>query len=279
LAFLEAYADETGIHNEAERFCFGGLVGPVDDWLSIEKPWKVAMSKAGLDPEKVAFHMTDCVSGGRAFRSIPREARTVLVDDLVSILASAQCFGRLIAIQRGKPETRVGLPKWPAADPYLWAFPACLRLICEAAVAFIDAEEKIAFVFDHQTEWQSVGLKVFGHLSEGDLPYSRRLGSITYRKSLAAVPLQAADLITWEMSHESARVIEMVNPQPRRTYLRLENTGRIARYELLEENLLQLVGKVEEIWRKLFGEGVVPVRIGRPGSPATLQKFQPAGEE
>ena len=213
MVVLQGYIDETGIHDDAELFSFGALVAPADDWLSIQKPWKAAMSRAGLDPEVIPFHMTDCASGRGQFAAIPREARSTLVDDLVSILVSAQCFGRSIVIRRGKPSERSGLLSWPAVDPYQWAFPPCIKLICEAAVAFLGAEEQIAFFFDIQKEWQSVGQKIFRHIREGGLPYSRRLGSITYGKSLSLIPLQAADLMTWELAHESARVIRMDRPQ------------------------------------------------------------------
>lgn len=275
LAFLEAYGDETGLHDRAELFCFGGLVGPADDWLAMQKLWKTAMSRAGLDPEKVAFHMTDCVGaeGFGAFRDIPYETRTALIDELVSILVSAQCFGRSIEINRGKPDSRVTLSNWPAVDPYQWAFSPFLKLICESAEAFLDAEEEISFIFDLQKEWHSVGQTLYAQTKEAGFSYSRRLGPIAYGSGLRFIPLQAADLVTWELSHESARVINKTRPQPRRTYSRLENTGRIDRYEWREDNLNQHVDSVRQMWRETYGEGVIPVRVGRPGSPIKLERL------
>jgi hypothetical protein len=274
LAFLEAYADEGGIHKQAELFCFGGLVGPADDWLNIQTEWRKALVAYGLDPDIVSFHMTDCVSGHGHFEGMPREDRAALVERLVGIISTGHCFCRYLEIYRGKPEERIGLLAWPAVDSYSFALLPFCRLISEAARAFIGDEEKIAFFFDQQKEWAATGTGLFNKLKALGTPGVRRFGTITYGSSLELMPLQAADLVTWELKHESERHRTDLRREPRRSYVRLQSTGRVDWYEWRRENLDEMI---TAFLNKSLDKGTLPVRTGRPGSSIEQLPFTTQG--
>jgi hypothetical protein len=107
------------------------------------------------------------------------------------------------------------------------------------------------FVFDEQTGIENRALKMYGRLKAAS-PH-RQLGSVVYRSDRQMLPLQAADLIAWQMrrfrcSSEPVREeLRRLHSGPRRAFRSTLTKARLHRLaKALTDNLPAL--------REQFGE-------------------------
>jgi hypothetical protein len=91
-----------------------------------------------------------------------------------------------------------------ARDPYLWAFHDAV--IETANQVDHIPEETVAFVFDRQERLQSASDRIFDGLkAQESWPRRSRLGSLSFDESRSRPPLQAADLLAYEIQKERKR--------------------------------------------------------------------------
>lgn len=216
---LTAYCDESYAHRESAHvvkpFIIAGYIGRRKIWKAFEREWRRL-----LKAEKLPyFHMADCEgAAGKLFGHIDlkteagRRERDRLQTVFIDAINRYQVYGVAVGVPQGDmaalhdelAQFRPPLPgqKQSMVTPYMFALEVCFNAMI-ARLKGVDESERLAFVFDQQQEYEGRAHALRAHLVENDLyPNANRLGPLTYDDKKLAVPLQAADILAYEVMRE-----------------------------------------------------------------------------
>jgi hypothetical protein len=225
MAFIDLtfYADESG-HNEEPNLHYVGMAGfvaPLKSWLSLENKWDSAMKDAGFS---APFHMKEfahCKGQFSCWES--KEAphppdpqfepeRRKLLGQLVQIIIEAEPIpiGAIVSIDAFDSLTENQRDAFKS--PYHIAFQTSTRGALGEGLPIYPSDniEKVATVYSHNQEfgtnngdvenmWRAMkNIPMFG-------PFMQSYTSSTPEDM---IPLQVADLFSYELCHEMETIIK-----------------------------------------------------------------------
>lgn len=193
LAMLVAYFDESGTHgNKSKAVCISGFVGTSTEWARLEKPWSEHLLTLGVS----TFHASECEAGTGEFFGKHRGLRESLANGLTIEIAK-----RNIALIT----TAVLVDDWNKCashelkerfkTPYHFCFEFVMHKIDKWSRANVGGEP-VALVFADQEQFKERAKII--HDLYFDSKQNFRLGSLTFAKPQCVIPLQAADLSSYE---------------------------------------------------------------------------------
>lgn len=204
MAVLHGYFDASQTLPDSHRapcLAVAGLVGDAEPWSRCEELWGAALQRAGI---AVPFRMADFETRQEPpWNAITDEARGILLDRLLEIVAAAPTFGVAAVVRLDEYEAldratrdRLGKPYVPAAD------------ICLAVVARWLSDhgltERVAYFF----ESGDVGLPGFRDAihriitASDQFKDAMRILSVTTGRKRDFRLLQTADLFSWEVTQQ-----------------------------------------------------------------------------
>ena len=192
---LVAYFDESGTHgNQSRVVTVAGLLGDTLEWARIEPPWKKLLGEIGV------FHATDCANQEGNFRYLTKRQSASLADGFASLVADR----RLVTIGAS-----VYMDDWnygasPALKaqwktPYHFCLSVAIIQACKASKE-LAGDDTIAFVFATQPQFE--GYARFIHEVYGESESFPSVGSLCFASPQSVIPLQAADLYSYETYRE-----------------------------------------------------------------------------
>jgi hypothetical protein len=212
LLVLKAYMDESGHSKDPNsRFVgMGGLIAECDDWIRFEADWKAALDDVRLE----AFHMKDFAhSEGDYFGWVENKRRKhfgALVKAIVSMkVVPVGCVVSLDAYNRAP-----AFIKEFYLDPYFMAFQQVTKGAALQAVftenPFVPHEpseiETVAMVYAYQAEFGATesgrAQQLWHAMKNLTNPIGRWMGSYKSEFAKNLYPLQAADLLAYELTKE-----------------------------------------------------------------------------
>jgi len=208
---LTAYFDDSGTHPGSEVVLWYGLFGNNFQWDYFDKLWAAKLKEPS--PGKVAlarFHMAQCQAADGQFAGWSRTATDFLVYELGNIILRCGLWADGVVIPRkewdelvtGDLRTALG-----NAEGY------SLRIAFVRATQWVRKmgyDHKIAFVFDRRKEKEAEGKRIFQlfeHLAKIE-PNAVKPISLNFSDSTSIRPLQAADMVAWEMYQYSLDYIK-----------------------------------------------------------------------
>jgi Protein of unknown function (DUF3800) len=199
---LGAYSDES--YEDHNDFVIGGYVAPASEWLKLEEPWRRALSDANL----CEFKAHNCEQGEEEFEG--RSDRRELQDKFISLIRSIDAVGFATRIDLGAYDAlydRVQTARPKAEYRYFEAYPKVfelqLQFILKYATEKYPGVEKINFVFDETNQFAGRATDLLARQrARHNLVGRERLGSVTFGVSKDLIPLQAADLLAYEVHRE-----------------------------------------------------------------------------
>ena len=200
LGMLKAFFDESGIHAGARVTSIAGFVGTADAWTALTVEWKHVLGKLA-DRGVNCFHMTECAAGDHQFAVIPSAERHVTVAALAGIIAAQdvtavwagvknEAFDRLTA---NAPKFRARYPK-----PYDLCFDEIVRQLIGWSGAHANSS-RVSVIFAEQTDYAERNRDAYGAWRAHPL-VGGRLGALAFDFPKYLLPLQAADLIAYEVA-------------------------------------------------------------------------------
>lgn len=250
VALLTAYFDESGTHAGAQVLSVAGYVATAERWEVFEKDWRQSMAIYGID----YFHMTDFVAGEEQFKDWPKQKRESRLRKLIDIVNrhALAAIGAVIPLDLygslSKRDQVVCDSAYRVA-----AMQCCMEVSRWAKKTYPDAE--VAYVFE-------AGAKGAGKVSEFFLgamndPAARkllRIFSFGFGSKRALVPLQASDILAWELYRTLPSALGM-DSRPTRVedYNRLRRAKFSAFKYPTKENLKTVVKAL--VGMKLSGTG------------------------
>jgi hypothetical protein len=197
--FLEGYFDETGAHS-ASHLALGGFVAEQDHWKRFAREWEKALKDQGVPFFKAQWFEKK----KKFFRSWGNEGRrrAGFLNRLLNVIedASPQPIGGIVPLGDYNDIVKPGRVRSKVGSAYT---------VC-AAQCFIDAGtwakrlghvDPVSYVFDcgHPNR----GEFEIAHKTTWNNPTDRGrflLGPLAFSDEQTAIPLQAADLIAYELA-------------------------------------------------------------------------------
>lgn len=198
---LRAYADESGIHDGAERCVIPGYFASPHKWLRFSKEWGRCLNEAWP-----TFHAKDFF--GRAGRPLSRQAADLFLSDLLRVIERHDIYpfaGEVIltdwvALSYGERKYLTGAQlnnrgKLHGGAPNRPYYPCFVNALIKVART-VRPGKIVEFVFDRQKHFAPLALELYG-LAEGTLPLGVRakLRGCSFFGKEGLPPLQVADLL------------------------------------------------------------------------------------
>jgi hypothetical protein len=209
LRVFSAFFDETGTAPDADLLWIAGYIAEEKTWFEFSRQWRAVLTEHGVS----ALHMRQSTASRGEFLGWDESRRKPFMEDLISVVNSSDLWGVAVGVDKAALDALthaadgsilLTLAGEKARDPYLWAFHDAV--IETANQVDHIPEETVAFVFDRQERLQSASGRIFeGLRAQESWPRRSRLGSLTFDESRSRPPLQAADLLAYEIQKERKR--------------------------------------------------------------------------
>lgn len=250
MLYLTAYFDESGDADDPTRHFVGmaGFLAPADSWKQVESEWESIVNSPQFALTEY-FHMKDFAHGTGQFKGWDKSRKDELHKALIGVLVRAEVVpvGTIVHLESYKKLT----PEQQSAfkSPYVLCVQECIQFA--AIKGFLPLPEKVAMVFARQERHGAVTargednpdqagdieklfyvIKKNAHLGQWMGGY----GSSTPQES---IPLQAADMLAWELTKEFETI--QIFPPPREMRLSLRELLRAGG----DRPLIRLYGLLE----------------------------------
>lgn len=214
---LIGYFDETGhAKDERQRFVgVAGLVASATQWEVFERKWNLTLKEFNLP----FFHMKDFATSKNIFAGWSELKRRKLYGKLIRTMAVTHPLpvGSVISLEDYRSLTDD--ERMLLQDPYYFGMFACvvypLFLLENKSL-----DVKFAPVLSEQREFKSRAELIIGALMQ-DFELAERLISPIFQDMKVIVPLQAADIVAYELYKEFERQRYRSNDKPRYGYQEL----------------------------------------------------------
>lgn len=262
MALLTAYCDETGNTKDPTQKFVGmaGFVARAKEWEILERKWKFILREFKVP----YFHMKEYAHSIGVFKEWKgkEDKRRKIFSSLLKTIKDAQPLpiGCIFSAEdfRSLSERDQKL----IDDPYYLSFIACLAIPC-LFLQDSPPEIKLATVFGEHGVFASKAAG-FHERVRGTYAIGDRLYAPTFRDMREFVPLQAADIMAYELYKEADRqrhrpeddsrhgIIELVKLRPK--FSERRNTLIIATKEHLE----RMIAQTKQIRGVAIAGGLLP---------------------
>lgn len=257
MTMLAAYFDESYSHKPNPLvYTVAGYISTVQEWKRFQKEWTRELRRAGVD----FFHMTTFEArmknddgkllgvgmykdwnNEKRVEVIKRLHRTIHRRVMVGIAASVVVadYDEVIT-----PELRPGF-----GDPHEFAVIACLKHIRRWGQEN-GYSEPIAYVFESGSDRQKIVNSSFQHAYlDEEKRREYRIGSWAFADKRDLNPLQAADVLAYEVMKEQSRRLEKGNTRPvRRSMENLAKKAHLNEWYFYDrEQLMFILNKCVEL--------------------------------
>ncbi len=217
------YADES--ESTGKVFTLAGLMAAPSGWDSFVPKWRQMLCETGPYPVD-AFHAADVEAAKAPFDGWPLEDRQRLVDNAIGLLADTKLCANLFAVS-----CTFVLEDFNALSPKILGnvaqtYELCYRVLLHKVLATW-VFNGYDFVFD---EKEKVKGRVERHfyasksILDKDPKYAGKLNDVVFRDDRKVIPLQAADLLAYEIRRHVWTRIERGEVPMRSAYQRIKDT-------------------------------------------------------
>lgn len=231
LVMIRGYFDDSGTHGNSHVVVMAGLFGYPNQWDYLSQLWakKLADPCPGKEPLP-RFHMAACQAADEEFLGWKRLECEYLVDELIEIIGKTGIHGFGCSIPRKAYEELItGDRRRASGDPETACIINCFVRFVDFA-RFSHPTDAIAFIFDDRPQQKSNVEKLW-NVYKGAQNGRPEIVSATFGSSKKLLPLQAADLLAWEVYQDAldvlnADVTKSAAPR-RRTLKKMMDSGKI----------------------------------------------------
>lgn len=256
LSVISFYGDESGSAKHEGAYVISGYLGKDDTWSEFEMDWFEVLEHNGRRIDY--FHMYDCEKQCGVFEGFNQfqaaRKRDALVDVLVGYLRHSRLFEFTAILDWNAYERAVRGPlRDTYYDPYFFLFHCLIKEMADFVNQHPDwsKDGPIEFFFDDQsvrTE-HDIAKQFYRAKAIAHSDFAPHLGGVSFRSDRYSYPLQAADLIAWQVHRNRLHLpIDGITDRKEFKRLRRASTGKI--FLLNEEGLRLLSVMVEDGARK-----------------------------
>jgi hypothetical protein len=214
---LRAYFDESGTQAGAPVLTVGGYISHAASWDEFSTEWAQAMTEYGIDH----FHMNQFENRRGPFKDWPNHRRIPRLNRLMTII------NRHTLASVGMSVDRVGFErvfsqtiKDRVRGPYGLALKGCLASLKRLSKD-VKLREPIALVFAYGADQAGLIERETMTVIRASQDESRYI-DVSFERRTSIPPLQAADIVAYDMCKEVARILGHHKRAPRRLLDRFE---------------------------------------------------------
>jgi hypothetical protein len=220
---ISFYGDES--ETTGKVFTLAGFMAAPNGWDHFVPKWREMLCDTGPYPVD-AFHSADIEAARPPFDGWPIEDRRKLVENALDLLTDTNVCANLYAVS-----CTFVIPDFHAMDPaflgniaktYEWCYRVLLRSILRSWVF-----NGYDFIFDEKEKVKGRVEAHFKHakaILDGDPNFAGKLNDIIWRDDRKVIPLQAADLLAYEIRRHTWNRIEKGESPMRSAYQRIKDT-------------------------------------------------------
>jgi hypothetical protein len=230
---LRAFIDDSGSGGDSRWFVLAGYLGAVESWGSFDRHWRTVLDGP---PRLDYFKHSEVYRSETQWAGMSLAERDARVDALIEVIG--KCALRSIYVQVKqqdydeiiKPYTP---PQW--RNPYYYLFIGFLSAATMTAKYLADGD-RIEFFFDSNREVEKASRTLYGQ-AMNLRQLQGRIENIHYKDEKLFLPLQAADLLAWQVRRRFS-----VQEEPRPHFERAINCppGRPFHYTVTRVQLEQM---------------------------------------
>lgn len=209
-SLYSVYLDESGTHASSDYAVVAGFVSNVSQWEAFSEKWQQALTDFHLD----YFHMTDFENRRGQFDNWSTTAKKDLLNRLLPII-DEHTFSSIGCIVRRESFDTLLSPfvKQLCGDAYGVAALACWRHLGEMLKG-VDGWMDCTM----ERGARGCGALQLIHAEDSKFPewhYNHRILGLSFRDKRVFLPLQAADILAYELWKQSARQFGQETRPPR----------------------------------------------------------------
>jgi hypothetical protein len=240
MASFAAYFDESGTHGDSRILTLAGYVAKVEQWVEFSREWDELLKQENL----THFHMSKFEARQGEFAGWDNERRLRVQQRLIGIIKRRVNFGIFCAVNLvDYEETMTEWGRDAFGSPYSFCVKLCLAFVSLISQKY-NRTEPIAYFIEHGAGYNhEISESVRATFANGTMRNLLRLGSLTFIDKKAALPIQAADLLAYEVWKDASNrfVTNEDKKRPERKSFRslreiLHQGSYWDREELLREN-------------------------------------------
>jgi hypothetical protein len=201
MTLLTGYIDETG-HSKDERQRFvgvAGLVAQAEHWEVFERKWKETLNVFKLP----YFHMKDFACRRKYYEGWSEPKRQKLFGKLMRIIATTHPFpvGAIVSLDdyRSFPAEDREMME----DPYHFCLMGCVYLPAWRTEN-ASPDVRLSIVFSEQSEFKNMAGLLLDDFKQNHTE-GQRFDTPVFEDMKMVVPLQAADIVAYELYKEFER--------------------------------------------------------------------------
>lgn len=217
MASFAAYFDESGTHG-SPVLALACCIATVEQWVEFSREWDEVLKQEGL----THFHMSKFEARQGEFKGWDNARRLRVQKRLLGIIARRVNVGMFCAVNLAAYDEFV-TDRWRAnyGSPYHFCVKICLSFIAMWAQHY-QRKEPLAYIIEQGAGYNNEINRQFCAVSANEkMRNFFRLGSLTFDDKKRALPLQAADLLTYEIWKDAVNnfVTDPDNKRPERKSL------------------------------------------------------------
>jgi hypothetical protein len=248
---LSAYFDDSGTHDQSQIVLLAGVFGTEAEMTSLEWLWRQELDRPidGTKPPIKRFHMTDCQGSRGEFEGWSRTETDYFCHRLqTAILESGVAAYGMCCARKDYDDLVTGDMRAILGDPEGFCVRNCFVKAIEWAKAST-FDPKMTFVFDDRPHRKRENMVVFDAFQR-QIPYPHLVG-ISFMTSHDVLPLQAADMIAWELyQHANDILVEGLRAPRRQQFLKFgQKLGPGVRF-IGQIALRERIGIIVNHWKK-----------------------------
>lgn len=195
---ITAYFDESGTNADSDAVVVAGYLATPDAWEQFETEWREALDDWHLD----FFHMSEFAHRINGYKHWTEEIRRERLNRLFGIINSHALGSVGTVVPRALYDAKFsfdGPARQKTGGPYgLAAY--CDLMRTSELVRDLSGEPHVAYVFEKGAVGRDQFTKVFmDNLNDDESRARMRLLSLTFQDKRQFVPLQAADILAYEL--------------------------------------------------------------------------------
>jgi hypothetical protein len=191
---LTAYVDDSGSGGDSPYYVLGGYLSTVSEWELFTQEWDAALR---TKPSIEYFKSAEAEALDGQFQLVLREIKDYKINKLLEIIQKhvLQCVTSTMRQSDYNEIVKSRItPEWD--NPYYFCFMGMVGT-CALFDKHFGYGEPIDFVFDTQEGLENHARRLYGDFQR--LPMFRdHVGNIDFRDDKQFLPLQAADLVSWQ---------------------------------------------------------------------------------
>lgn len=201
VALSHVYFDESGTHKGSRVLAMAGYWFDADQARKFSRDWAKELARFGLP----AAHQTDCALGFGVYKGMLKSRRVEVQKSLIEHIKRRSKFSFAVCVGKSVyDEIMQGVVGAPSA--YTFLLLLCVNKIRED-IEFNKYVGRVAYFFESGHADASEANKFMNHMAQFN-PNPYRYAAHAFADKQIALPLQAADMMVWQVRHYFERALD-----------------------------------------------------------------------